>query len=62
MLRFLVWMIIVFVAAKILGQVIRYVRLLFTPNKNVLHHRSSPSKPQSQNIEDIPYEEMKDKP
>lgn len=62
MLRFIVWMIIAFVAAKIVGQVIRSIRLLVTPNKDILNRRTSPASGRHQNIEDIPYEEINDKP
>ncbi len=60
MLRFIVWMIIVFIAGKILGQVIRSVRLLMKPNKDVL--TKTPRSPFSHRapVEDIPYEEVKD--
>lgn len=60
MLRFIIWMIIVFIAGKIIGQVIRSVRLLLTPNRNVMQR--SPRSPFRRRtpVEDIPYEEVKD--
>ncbi len=61
MLRFIVWMIIFFVAAKITGRLIRYVRLQFTPNKEVLKHDQRSHGPPANTIEDIPYEEIKEK-
>ena len=61
MLRFIVWMIIVFVAAKILGQAVRYMRLLMTPNKDVQKRNSASHTDRKKHIEDIPYEEIKDK-
>ena len=62
MVRFIIWMIIVFFAAKILGHVMRAVRLMFTPNKDVLNRRTGAAIHRSHPIEDIPYEEIKDKP
>ena len=61
MLRFIVWMIIFFIAAKITGQLVRYVRLLFTPNKDILKHDQRSHGQTKNTIEDIPYEEIKDK-
>jgi hypothetical protein len=60
MLRFIIWMIIVFIAGKIIGQVIRSIRLLMTPNRDVM--RRAPRTPFSRRtpVEDIPYEEVKD--
>ncbi len=61
MLRFILWMIMVLVAAKIVGQIVRYIRHLLTPNKDVLT-RGGKSRDRSANrIEDIPYEEIKEK-
>lgn len=62
MLRFIFWMILVFIATKIIGQVVRSIRLLLTPNKDVLNRRAGAPSGRSQTIEDIPYEEIKDKP
>ena len=62
MLRFIIWMIIVFIAGKILGQVIRSVRRLLTPNRDVRKHEPrGPFRP-SHPVEDISYEEIKEKP
>jgi len=60
MLRFIVWMIIVFVAAKILGQVIRTIRLMLTPNRDIAKKTSASPYSRHTSIEDIPYEEIKD--
>jgi hypothetical protein len=59
--RFIIWMILVFIAAKILGQVIRSIRLLLTPNKDVLNRKSGQAYGKQKSIEDIPYEEIKEK-
>lgn len=61
MLRFIIWMIIFFIAAKIIGRVVRYVRLLFTPNNDILKHDQRSHGETANTIEDIPYEEIKEK-
>ena len=60
MFRFIIWMIVVFIAAKILGQTIRYLRLLMTPNRDVLTRKDRSPFEKKKPIEDIPYEEIKD--
>ncbi|MFZ4620201.1 MAG: hypothetical protein ACOYNS_06570 [Bacteroidota bacterium] len=61
MLRFIIWMIFVYIAAKIIGQLVRTVRLLLTPNRDVLNRNARPTVRGKKDIEDIPYEEIKDK-
>jgi hypothetical protein len=61
MLRFIVWMIIFFVAAKIVGLVIRSVRLMLKPNKDILNRGTAAPFRRSNSVEDIPYEEINDK-
>ncbi len=61
MFRFLAWMVLFFVVAKIVGQVIRAIRLALTPNKDVLNSIQQPHTRNGKNVEDIPYEEVKDK-
>lgn len=61
MFRIIIWMIIIFIAGKIVGQLIRYVRLLMTPNRDVLNHKVHSSFNGKKTIEDIPYEEIKEK-
>ncbi|MFA5833229.1 MAG: hypothetical protein WDA22_07110 [Bacteroidota bacterium] len=61
MLRFIIWMIVIFIVGKIVGQMIRYIRLLMTPNRDVLNRKMDPSYHGKKNIEDIPYEEIKEK-
>lgn len=60
MLRFIVWMIILFIIGKIVGQMIRYIRKLTTPNKNVFTHKMDNPFKKKKSIEDIPYEEVKE--
>ncbi len=61
MLQFIIWMIFVYIAAKIIGQLIRIIRSMLTPNKDVMHRNTPTSFRGRKNIEDIPYEEIKDK-
>lgn len=60
MLRFIVWMIIIFIAGKIIGQVIRSLRLLMTPNRDVLTKSARSPFSRRPPVEDIPYEEVKE--
>ncbi|NUN69656.1 MAG: hypothetical protein HUU02_08095 [Bacteroidetes bacterium] len=60
MLRFIIWMIIVFIAGKILGVAIRSLRRLLTPNRDVLTKRPRSPFARRTVVEDIPYEEVKD--
>lgn len=60
MLRFILWMIVVFVITKIFGVVLRSLRLMLTPNRTVRQvHTPSPFQ-QSRVVEDITYEEVKE--
>lgn len=61
MLRFLAWMVIFFIGAKIVGQIIRSIRLALTPNKDILNTKQQPPTRNRKSVEDIPYEEVKDK-
>ncbi|MFA6468321.1 MAG: hypothetical protein WCW35_05435 [Bacteroidota bacterium] len=60
MLRFIVWMIIVFFAAKILGLAIRTIRKMLTPNRDIARKETASPYTPDTTIEDIPYEEIKD--
>jgi hypothetical protein len=60
-LRFLIWIIVIFTVAKIIGQIIRAIRLALTPNKDVLKSNQQPPTRNGKIVEDIPYEEVKDK-
>ncbi len=62
MLRFIMWMIIFFVATKIVVWVIRAIRLALKPNKDVSTFNQQPITRNGKIVEDIPYEEVKDKP
>ncbi len=62
MLRFIAWMIIFFIGAKIVAQIIRSIRIVLTPNKDVMNSKQQPPKRNGKIVEDIPYEEVKDKP
>ena len=62
MMKFIVYMIFVYIAAKIIGQLIRSVRILLTPNRNIrstVHRTQTPRS--RREVEDIPYEEIKEK-
>ncbi|MDP1675853.1 MAG: hypothetical protein Q8L88_03225 [Bacteroidota bacterium] len=61
MLRFLAWMIIFYIGAKIVAQIIRSIRIALTPNKDVMNSKQQPPKKNGKIVEDIPYEEVKDK-
>jgi hypothetical protein len=61
MLRFIAWMILFFIGAKIVGQIIRAIRLALTPNKNVEIKNQRPHARNGKIVEDIPYEEVKEK-
>jgi hypothetical protein len=61
MIRFLAWMVIFFVAVKIVGQIIRAIRLALTPNKDILNSNQQSRTRSGKIVEDIPYEEVKDK-
>jgi hypothetical protein len=61
MLRFLTWMVIFFIAVKIIGQIIRSIRSALTPNNDVMNSNQQPRTRNGKVVEDIPYEEVKDK-
>lgn len=61
MLQFILWMIFVYIAAKIIGQLLRTIRRLLTPNRDIRHRSTASAPRRGKNIEDIPYEEIKDK-
>ncbi len=60
MLQFILWMIFVYIAAKIIGQLLRTIRRLLTPNRDIQHRQSGASMRRGKNVEDIPYEEIKE--
>jgi hypothetical protein len=61
LLRFIIWMIIIFIAAKIAGVIIRYIRALITPNRHINNSRHQQTIKEEHSIEDIPYEDVTDK-
>ncbi len=61
MVQFIVLLIVIFIFAMITGKIIRYVRSLLTPNKDVRTHNRRSKEEHSRIIEDIPYEEIKEK-
>lgn len=59
MLRYILWIILIFIVVKIAGEIIRYVRQLLTPNNHIkssIQHREE----KGSGIEDVPYEEIND--
>jgi len=61
LIRFIFWMIVAFIAVKIAGEILRYVRGLLYPNqhiKNTIHQQRAEK---YTNVEDVPYEEIDDK-
>lgn len=60
LLRVIVWVILLFLAAKIIGSVLRFLRTMLSPPRNTI--KSTSKKPDSySNVEDVPYEEVPDK-
>ncbi len=61
MFRFLAWLALFFIVTKIVAQVFRAIRLALTPNKDIMNSKQQPRTKNGKDIEDIPYEEVKDK-
>ncbi|MEW5797389.1 MAG: hypothetical protein AB1728_00150 [Bacteroidota bacterium] len=61
LLRFILWMIIVFIAAKIIGSTLRYLRRLATPNRHIKDQRHETKVDEYKDVEDVPYEDISDK-
>lgn len=61
LLRFIIWLIIFFIAVKILAVSIRYLRRLFNPKTHSEDFPKSRTAHQNNTIEDIPYEDVSDK-
>lgn len=60
LLRVILWVILLFIAAKIIGSAIRFVRTLLSPARTTI--KSTAKDPESySNVEDVPYEEVPDK-
>lgn len=58
LLRFILWTIILFIAGKIIGGIIRSVRLFLTPNKHISPVETRGNKKDYSDVQDIPYEEI----
>lgn len=58
LLRFIIWMIITFIAVKFVGTVLRALRTLLTPNSHIgsVPPRRHPFA--SRQVDDIPYEDV----
>lgn len=61
LLRFILWMILFFIAAKIIGTALRYVRRLLTPNKHIQDPGTRNNGKKYTNVEDVPYEDVSNK-
>ncbi len=61
MLRFILYMILVFIAARIIVSVIASIRKFLTPNSDIQSRRRPSPFSEKKEIEDIPYEEIKEK-
>lgn len=57
MLRVIIWIILLFIAVKIAGSIVRYIRKIMTPNRHVVDASARPKEPYN-NVEDIPYEDV----
>jgi len=58
-LRVIIWIILIFIAVKIAGVLVRYVRMLMTPNRHIVDASTQPTE-RSTPIEDVPYEDVSD--
>ena len=61
LLRYIFWLIVAFIAVKVAGEIIRYIRRLLTPNKHIKNHIQQQRAEKYTDIEDVPYEEIQDK-
>lgn len=58
--RVILWVIVIYVAAKLIGVLVRYIRRMMMPRHDTI--RQGPKeKRQFQDAEDVPYEEIPDK-
>jgi len=55
-----VWVILLFIAAKIIGSALRFLRTMLSPPRNTIKNTTKEPEPYS-NVEDVPYEEVPDK-
>ncbi|MBI2428969.1 MAG: hypothetical protein HYV29_09290 [Ignavibacteriales bacterium] len=61
LLRFILWMILFFIAAKIIGATIRYLRRTLTPNRHIKDQQKRSNVEEYKNVEDVPYEDVSNK-
>ena len=61
LLRFILWTILIFIAAKIIGITLRYLRRALTPNLHIKNHRNQSKIEDSKDVEDVPYEDVSNK-
>jgi|GEM_PF-4260629 len=61
LLRFIIWLIIIFIVVKILSVGIRYLRRLFHTNLHIKNFTNIRTANKNNTIEDIPYEDVSDK-
>lgn len=59
MLRVIIWIILLFIAVKIAGSIVRYIRKIMTPNRHVVDANARPKEPYT-HVDDIPYEDVSD--
>jgi hypothetical protein len=60
LLRVIVWVIFIYLAAKLIGVMIRYVRRMMMPHHDSIKQRPK-DKEQYPDVEDVPYEDIPDK-
>lgn len=62
MLRFIAWIILIYIAAKILGTVLQFLRPLFQPKqKQETSVKDKATRQQFDNIQDADFEDITDK-
>ena len=61
LIRFIFWMIMVFILVKIAGEIFRYLRRLLNTNLHIKNPIQQQRAEKYTNVEDVPYEEIPDK-
>lgn len=61
LLRYIIWLILIFIAAKIVGSIIIYIRKLLTPNQHIKDRGQDKKVGEYKNVEEIPYEDVSQK-
>lgn len=59
--RFILWMILIFFAVKIIGSALQYLRRLLTPNQHIKNSGQRRYVRDNSDVEDIPYEDVSKK-